>query len=119
MHITFYVASWVHWGAANIAPGVQEMASQELKLKRKEDRKESRDAARSDYDKVGVTCTGVRDCVLEANALPVQDRGVTDMFRCGKCGKRKTKYYQKQTRSEHKLGGRLCVCLAWLTTAVL
>lgn len=23
----------------------------------------------------------------------------TDMFRCGKCGERKCKYYQKQTRS--------------------
>jgi len=36
---------------------------------------------------------------LEAAKLRVSNQTSTDMFKCGKCGKRETSYYQMQTRS--------------------
>jgi len=55
----------------------QEMASEELKKERQR----------------------IADYHLEAAKLIVFNQTSTDMFKCGKCGKRETTYYQMQTRS--------------------
>jgi transcription elongation factor S-II len=67
------------WSPAEVvAKPVTELASQAMKEERKKERDWHSQEIRSDLDK---------------------NRGMTDMFRCGKCGERKCTYYQKQTRS--------------------
>lgn len=55
----------------------QEMASEELKKERQK----------------------ISEYHLEAAKLSNMNQTSTDMFKCGKCGKRETSYYQMQTRS--------------------
>jgi len=55
----------------------QDMASEELKKERKK----------------------IEEYHLEASKLNQMNQTSTDMFKCGKCGKRETTYYQMQTRS--------------------
>jgi len=55
-----------------------ELAAEELNAERKKVLQDSLDARRTDWGK---------------------DKGVTEMFKCGKCKQRKCTYYQMQTRS--------------------
>eukprot|EP00485_Elphidium_margaritaceum_P002610 CAMPEP_0202695780 /NCGR_PEP_ID=MMETSP1385-20130828/9278_1 /ASSEMBLY_ACC=CAM_ASM_000861 /TAXON_ID=933848 /ORGANISM="Elphidium margaritaceum" /LENGTH=323 /DNA_ID=CAMNT_0049351857 /DNA_START=87 /DNA_END=1055 /DNA_ORIENTATION=- len=70
----------------------EEMASKELKFQRDEDRKWSMEEARNDHG-------------LD------ESKAMTDEFKCGKCGKRKCKYSQAQTRSADEPMTTFVTCL--------
>jgi transcription elongation factor S-II len=63
-------------GEELVAMSPQEMASEDLKKERQR----------------------IAEYHLEAAKLVQLNQTSTDMFRCGKCGKRETTYYQMQTR---------------------
>lgn len=59
----------------------EELASDTLKKLRKDNWKWMKEAAQCDW-----------------NRHHINEKMITDMFRCGKCGKRRTTWFQKQTR---------------------